>query len=106
MGKSKQRSQAATEYANLKPEERLGDGPVEVQYLDQMKQVSQVIDLIFNDPDEKDKKTGFVLMVFPFGDSRSRVNFMSNGADRSDVVALMKEVIARFEGQPEMSGSA
>jgi hypothetical protein len=31
---------------------------------------------------------------------------MSNGADRRDVVTLMKEMIARFEGQPEVSGKA
>jgi hypothetical protein len=31
---------------------------------------------------------------------------MSNGADRKDVVTLMKEMIARFEGQPEVAGKA
>jgi hypothetical protein len=50
-----------------------------------------------------------VLMVFPFsgfekGDTRC--NYISNGADRNDVVTLMKEMITRFEGQPEMKGRA
>jgi hypothetical protein len=31
---------------------------------------------------------------------------MSNGAAREDIVTLMKEMIARFEGQPEMEGRA
>ena len=31
-------------------------------------------------------------------------NFISNGADRRDLVVLFKEMIARFEGQPEVQG--
>ena len=45
-------------------------------------------------------------MMFPYGDTTGRCNYMSNGADRRDVVTLMKEMIARFEGQPEVSGKA
>jgi hypothetical protein len=45
-------------------------------------------------------------MVFPYGDHSGRCNYISNGADRKDVVTLMKEMIARFEGQPEMKGHA
>jgi hypothetical protein len=44
-------------------------------------------------------------MVFPFGD-HGRCNYISNGPDRRDVVTLMKEMIQRFEGQPEMEGRA
>jgi hypothetical protein len=29
-----------------------------------------------------------------------------DGADRKDIVTLFKEMIARFEGQPEMKGTA
>jgi hypothetical protein len=48
-----------------------------------------------------------VLLVFPFGDAEgNRCNFISNGADRKDIVVLFKEMIARFEGQPEMKGHA
>ena len=57
-----------------------------------------------------DRKVGFVLLVFPFNepieDGRQRCNFISNGADRKSVVALMREMIARFEGQPELKGHA
>jgi hypothetical protein len=45
-------------------------------------------------------------MVFPFGDRTGRCNYISNGADRRDIVTLMKEMIGRFEGQPEMKGRA
>ena len=41
---------------------------------------------------------------FPFGDHSGRCNYISNGADRKDVVTLMKKMIARFEGQPEIEG--
>jgi hypothetical protein len=54
----------------------------------------------------KDRKTGFVLMVFPFADFDGRCNYISNGADRNDIVTLMKEMIARFEVQPEVKGRA
>ena len=86
----------------------LGDAPIEPQYVKQMKAIAQVLNETFNgDLKGKDRPTGFVLMVFPFGDAfDGRCNYISNGADRKDIVTLMKEMIARFEGQPEMKGRA
>jgi hypothetical protein len=85
----------------------LGDAPIEPEYIDAMNSVAHAVDTIFNGTARgKDKKTGFVLMVFPFGDHGGRCNYISNGADRKDIVVLMKEMIARFEGQPEMKGRA
>jgi len=87
--------------------ERLGDAPIEPEYIEQMNDVARALNQFFNgDAKGDDRKTGFVLMVFPFGDHSGRCNYISNGADRKDVVTLMKEMIARFEGQPEMKGSA
>jgi hypothetical protein len=54
----------------------------------------------------KAREVGFVLLVFPFGEKEGRCNYISNGADRRDIVTMMKEQIKRFEGQPEMSGRA
>jgi hypothetical protein len=73
-----------------------------------MNTVAEGLDRIFNgEARGPDRKTGFVLLVFPFGESDSgRCNFISNGADRRDVVILMREMIARFEGQAEARGSA
>ena len=85
---------------------QLGDAPIQPEYVQAMNAVARGLDEIFNGVLKKDeRKTGFVLLVFPFGEADAgRCNFISNGADRRDVVTLMKEMIARFEGQPEMTG--
>jgi hypothetical protein len=44
-------------------------------------------------------------MVFPFDSFDGRANYISN-ARREDVIVLLKEQLARFEGQPEMKGKA
>jgi hypothetical protein len=79
---------------------QLGDAPIEQKYREQMQAIARVLDETFNgEVKGSARKTGFVLLVFPFGDPGSRCNYISNGADRKDVVALMKEQIKRFEGQ-------
>jgi len=84
----------------------LGDAPIDAKYRDQMNDLARFIDQIFNGNDKgEDRKVGFVLMTFPFGDGEGRVNYISNG-ERKDVVATMKQQIARFEGQPDVKGSA
>jgi hypothetical protein len=86
---------------------QLGDEPVEDQYLDMMKTVVQALDTIFNGKaGGPDRKTGFVLLVFPYGEKGGRCNYMSNGANRADIVKLFKEQIKRFEGQTETTGRA
>jgi hypothetical protein len=103
MGESKRRR----EFNQQQPGERLGDAPVDAAYHDKMVAVVQALDEMFNgEAKAPDKQVGFVLMVFPYGDTTGRCNYMSNGADRRDVIVLMKEMVARFEGQPEMSGRA
>jgi hypothetical protein len=85
----------------------LGDRPIDPQYFEKMNALAAAIDQLFNgELRGKDRQTGFVLMVFPFGNHSGGCNYISNGADRKDVVTLMKEMIARFEGQPEMKGHA
>lgn len=92
-----------------KKPERLGDAPIDEKYRQKMQSVALTIDQFFNgELRGKDRKVGFVMMVFEFGehDFKDRCNYISNGADRKDVVTLMKEMIRRFEGQPEMKGNA
>jgi hypothetical protein len=90
-----------------RPPHTLGDAPIEEAYHAQMNAVAAGLDQIFNgDAKAPDKKVGFVLLVFPYGPDEGRTNFISNGANREDIVVLFKEMIARFEGQPEMSGRA
>ena len=91
----------------MRRQQRLGDAPIEERYRQQMQTLAAAIDEFFNGPKRgPDRDTGFVLLVFPFGDAGERCNFISNGADRRDVVTLFREMIARFEGQPELSGQA
>src|SRR5215211_6374762 len=97
MGEAKRRREQHT----------LGDAPIEEQYIDKMRAVAEALDVMFNGKaGGPGRETGFVLMVFPYGDKTGRCNYISNGANRDDVVTLMKEMIARFEGQPEMTGQA
>lgn len=54
----------------------------------------------------KPKTNGFVLLVFPFdGLEGQRTNYVSNGR-REDILVALKEMVARFEGQPNQSGRA
>lgn len=88
--------------------ERLGDAPIEPEYLEKMNKLARAIDVWFNgDKRGNDRETGFILLIYKFGDvEEGRCNFISNGTDRRDVVTLFKEMVARFEGQPEMKGRA
>lgn len=86
---------------------RLGDAPIETRYREQMQRLAELLDEFLNGKKRgAARDTGFVLLVFPFGEDTGRCNFISNGADRGDIVTLFREMIARFEGQPEMSGRA
>ena len=79
----------------------IGDGPIEQAYSRLMNQLAHLLDEAFNGDTHGDERTtGFVLLVFPFGEA-GRCNYISNGADRRDIVALLREQIARFEGQAE-----
>jgi hypothetical protein len=83
----------------------LGDGPIEPEYIDMMQAMARALNEMFNgDAKVGDRKTGFVLLVFPFGEKEGRCNYISNGADRKDIVTLFKEQIKRFEGQKEEEG--
>lgn len=83
----------------------LGDAPIQEEYRVQMTAIAMAIDEVFNPGQKAPNKTvGFVLLTFPFGSHDGRCNFLSNGADRQDIVTLFKEMIARFEGQPEVKG--
>lgn len=82
-----------------------GDAPIEPEYVEQMTAICRGIDEIFNGNRTGPERTvGFVLLVFPFGDG-GRANYMSN-ADRADIIVLLKEQLARFEGMPKQQGRA
>ena len=76
----------------------IGDAPITSEYREMMNDLAHTLDQIFNgDAKKGDRKTGFVLMVFPFGEG-GRCNYISN-ADRADVLATLKDQVARFEGR-------
>lgn len=80
---------------------QLGDEPIEGRYVEQMNAVARGLDEIFNGDKVGDERTtGFVLLVFPFGEKEGRCNYISNGADRGDVVTLLREQLKRFEEAP------
>jgi hypothetical protein len=86
---------------------KLGDAPIEPEYKEKMIAVAEAIDELFNgDLRGKYKKVGFVMLVFPYGNNDGRCNYISNGADRDDVIVMLKEQIKRFEGQKEETGRA
>jgi hypothetical protein len=91
----------------MNDKQTLGDAPIEPQFRQQMNAVAQALDESFNgEAKGAERKVGFVLLVFPFGSDDGRCNYISNGADRNDIVVMLKEQIKRFEGQPEMTGRA
>lgn len=77
---------------------QLGDAPIEDEYRVQMNAIARVLDETFNgDARGHDRKTGFVLLVFPYGDKSGRCNYISNGADRRDIIKLLREQANRFD---------
>ena len=72
---------------------------------DMMQSMASALDEVLNEKG-KPKKNGFVLLVFPFaGPEGQRTNYVSNG-QRQDIIVALKEIVARFEGQPQQSGRA
>jgi hypothetical protein len=70
-----------------------------------MQELAKAIDLCLNGQ-ETPKRNGFCIFVFPFdGLEGTNTNYVSN-AKREDVRSAMKEVLARWEGQPQASGRA
>ncbi|HEX2242709.1 MAG TPA: hypothetical protein VHK27_05565 [Gammaproteobacteria bacterium] len=80
----------------------IGDGPIEPEFKDKMNAIAGALDDMFNgNPAErlgKPRTVGFILLTFKFGE-QGRCNYISN-ADRKDVITLLKEQLAYFEGMP------
>lgn len=73
-------------------------GPIEAKQRNLMNVLAHAIDEMFN-KDGEPKKVAFVLLTANFGNYEGgRVNYISNG-ERADIITMMKELIARFEGR-------
>ena len=80
------------------------DSEIELRFRALANALASTLDDVLNPNGEKEN--GFVLLIFPFGGPEGqRVNYISNG-QRADILSTLKEVIARFEGQPDVKGSA
>jgi hypothetical protein len=87
--------------------ERLGDAPIDNKYREMLNRLARSLDAAMNGKAKgNDRKVGFVLLLFEYGEHEGRCNYISNGANRKDIVTLFKEQIKRFEGQPDMTGHA
>lgn len=83
----------------------MGHQPIEEAYREKMNNLAALLDGAFNGQyGRADRKVGFVLLCFEFG-KEGRCNYISN-ADRKQMITALKEVVARFEGQAEVSGRA
>lgn len=84
------------------------DEPISPRYVQQMRGLAEVLDRQFNgDRRGNARQIGFVLLIFPFGpkpinghqdDDKHRTNYISN-ATRADVIAMLREQLAYFEGK-------
>lgn len=83
----------------------IGDAPIEQRYREQMNNLARVLDAALNAGKMPMRDTGFVLLVFPFHGHEGRCNYISN-AERDDIIVLLKEQLARFQGMPDAKGTA
>lgn len=81
-------------------------GPIQAGQIARMNNLARVLDEIFNGPDcaPEDKKIWFFLTTFAFNDP-GRFNYISN-ADKIDVRAALKDIVARIEGRMMPPGNA
>lgn len=79
-------------------------GPIQAEHRDLMNAIARSLDDVFNPG--KTRKVAFVVLTANMGDYEGgRVNYISNG-DRADIISMMKETIARFEGRYVDQGGA
>jgi hypothetical protein len=85
---------------------QLGDAAIDIAYEVKMRALARTLDRVLNDDKTGDARdAGFVLLVFPFVDHEGRCNYISN-ANRDDVVIMLREQLARFEGRAGEPGRA
>lgn len=73
---------------------------VEKEYVQKMQELARFLDFSFNEEvGHKTRAVGFCLLIFRFDEAkRGRMNYISN-ADRKDMIAALKELIAQMEGR-------
>jgi hypothetical protein len=86
---------------------QVGDGPIQEEFRVKMVTMARALDDYFNGENcaPEDRTVGFICMVFPLNAQEGRCNYISN-ADRQDVIIMLKEQLAYFEGQKPTAGTA
>jgi hypothetical protein len=93
-------SKSRKDFEKLPKDQRLGNQPIEGDSLqDFMVKLMGMVDDILNGPKETrtEKEMGVIMLFFPYGDKQGRTNYISNGANRGDVVRMFEEQIRRFK---------
>ncbi len=77
--------------------------PIESEHEREMREITVSLDRYFNgDLKGATRRVGFVLLVFPFGDhENARCNYISNGADRSDIAKMLRDQANRMDDQTQ-----
>jgi hypothetical protein len=70
----------------------MSHGPIDEAVRQKMNAIANVIG------DALPKEYGFTLLVFPLGNHPGNMNYISS-AERADMIAAMKELVANFEGR-------
>ena len=65
------------------------------------------VDALLNSKDwRNERNVGFALLFFPLGEpNETNVNYVGN-CERETMLVALKELVARWEGQPKVSGRA
>lgn len=75
-------------------------GPIEEKHRQLMNSLGRGIDDLLNGKGVAPgaRKFGFALLVFDLNNTGGRMNYASN-SNREDMIAAMKELLAKFEGR-------
>lgn len=89
------------------PSQSADHGPIDPAMHELMNGLAATLDEVFNGEgcSPEDRKVGFFLTTFNFGDAPGRFNYISN-ADPLDVRTMLKDILARVEGRMQRSGRA
>lgn len=88
-------------------------GPISPEFIEMMNAAMRALDKSFNGKVGGPGRTvGLVLLVFPYGEKDRagpghRCNYISNGADRREMITLLREQAQHFEDHlKEIEGDA
>jgi hypothetical protein len=75
-------------------------GPLDPRYQDKLVAMARTLEELLNEGARgNDRKIGFCILMFPFGEvPDGRINYVSNGARREDMIGAFRELADRFEG--------